>query len=517
MPTPTVLLIVDGWGQAPAGPGNAVSQAKMPNLDKLIAQNPHCLLSASGRDVGLPSGFMGNSEVGHLNIGAGRVVYQDMTRIDDTVAEGGMGRNPVLAKLLRDTASAGGSIHFAGLLSDGGVHSHITHLTALIKAAKEYDVPVLVHAFLDGRDTSPKSASGFVRRLEEHMATMNWGRIASVCGRYYAMDRDKRWERRKVAWDAMVNGAAAIEPNAEKAIEDAYRNGTTDEFILPCIIPLPDGSLPVIRDKDSLFFFNFRADRARLLVRPFIMPDFAEFDRGHCPKLTGIATMTQYDAAFDVPVAFPKENLVDTMGEAVSKMQAKQLRIAETEKYAHVTYFFNGGREEPFENEERILIPSPKNVATYDLAPAMSAREVTDSLIAEWKTGKYLFAVCNLANLDMVGHTGVMRATIEACEITDECVGRIARAVKDSGGRLIITADHGNAEQMLDANNTPQTAHSTNKVLFILVEPDSEKNTRSLHDGRLGDIAPTILDLWGVKQPEAMTGKSLLEKNNASK
>lgn len=517
MLTPTMLLIIDGWGQAPAGPGNAVLQAEMPNLNNLVARNPHCLLSASGRDVGLPAGFMGNSEVGHLNIGAGRVVYQDMTRIDDTVAEDGMSQNPVISKLLQETASAGGRIHFAGLLSDGGVHSHITHLLSLIKAAKEYHVPVLVHAFLDGRDTPPKSASGFIRQLEQQMKAMNWGRIATVCGRYYAMDRDKRWERLKMAWDAMVNGIATKEPDAEKAVEDAYQDGKTDEFILPCIIPLADGSLPVIQDKDSIFFFNFRADRARLLVRPFIMPDFTEFDRVRCPRLTGLAAMTQYDAAFDVPVAFPKENLVDTLGEVVSKIPAKQLRIAETEKYAHVTYFFNGGREEPFENEERILIPSPKNVPTYDLAPAMSAREVTDALLAEWKTGKYLLGVCNLANLDMVGHTGIIQATIKACETVDECVGRIAQAAKESGSRLIITADHGNAEQMLDADNTPQTAHSTNKVLFVLVEPDSEKIPRALHDGRLGDIAPTILDLWGIPQPETMTGTSLLEKNNASK
>ena len=515
--TPTVLLILDGWGQAPAGPGNAVSLAKMPNIDRLAAKNPHCLLSASGREVGLPAGFMGNSEVGHLNIGAGRVVYQDMTRIEDMVAAGGMGQNPVISGLLRDTARVQARIHLAGLLSDGGVHSHIDHLIALIKTAKEYGVPVFVHAFLDGRDTPPKSASGFVRELERQMRLMDWGRIATVCGRYYAMDRDRRWERLKKAWDAMVNGIAAREPNAEKAIEDAYRSGTTDEFVLPCIIPLSDGSLPVIQDKDSILFFNFRADRARLLVQAFVEPDFREFDRVRSPKLTGLATMTQYDASFDVPVAFPKENLVDTMGEVVSKIPAKQLRIAETEKYAHVTYFFNGGREEPFDGEERILIPSPKHVATYDQAPAMSAHEVTQKLIAKWKTGECLFAVCNLANLDMVGHTGVMSATIEACEVVDECVGRIARAVEDSGGRLIITADHGNAEQMLDENNAPQTAHSTNKVLFILVDAQAAKNTYALHDGRLGDIAPTILDLWGVAQPEAMTGKSLLEKHNVAK
>lgn len=524
--TPTVLLILDGWGIAPDGPGNAVSLARTPNLDRLTALPSRTTLGCSGRDVGLPSGFMGNSEVGHMNIGAGRVVYQDLTRIDMAVENGELARNPALCDLLAAIAARGGRLHLMGLLSDGGVHSHIRHLRPIVDAARAQGVPVLVHAFLDGRDTSPTSGAGYVAELETILRDAGWGRIASLTGRYYAMDRDKRYERNALAWTALTGGKgtlvdAASLPDASlaKAVRAAYAAGETDEFVTPRVVTEGGAPVGLVADGDGVFFFNFRADRARQLTRAFIDPAFDGFDRaadgGRRPELSGFVTMTGYDASFDVPVAFAKDNLAMTIGEVVSGLGLRQLRIAETEKYAHVTYFLNCGREEPFPGEERRLVASPRDVATYDLKPAMSAVEVTDLLLEEWRQGGYGLVVCNLANCDMVGHTGIIPAAIAAVETVDACVGRIAEAVLDAGGRLIVTADHGNAEELLDGEGTPQTAHTTNRVHCIVAErdasnPDGMRTLRLRGDGRLGDIAPTILGLWGVDTPDLMTGASLV-------
>jgi 2,3-bisphosphoglycerate-independent phosphoglycerate mutase len=516
-PTPTLLLILDGWGQAPAGPGNAVSLSKTPNIDRLLGACPHALLKCSGRAVGLPSGFMGNSEVGHMNIGAGRVVYQDMTRIDIAIENGAFFKNPTLTTLLDAVAASKGKLHFLGLLSDGGVHSHVLHLHALLDMAKQRGVPAFVHAFLDGRDTPPSSGQGFVAdldgRLRERGVTGQAGGIASICGRYYAMDRDKRFERNALAYGALVRGEAELIPDPVTGVAQAYAAGETDEFVKPRLVTGKDGApLATIRDGDGIFFFNFRADRARQIVQSLFDPAFAGFERGVVPKLAGFATMTEYDAHFGLPVAFAPHSVSEILAETVSKAGLRQLRIAETEKYAHVTYFFNCGREEPFPNEERALIPSPREVATYDLKPEMSVYKVTETLLEKWSSDTFDFVVCNLANLDMVGHTGVIPAAIKACEAVDECVGRIEAAVLARGGRMLMTADHGNAEEMLDADGNPQTAHSKNPVAFVLVERDAHDVPRQtpLKDGVLGDIAATILDLWAMDKPEEMSGASLL-------
>ena len=510
---PTILTILDGWGLAPAGPGNAVSLANTPTLDKVLASPMRTALKCSGRAVGLPEGFMGNSEVGHMNIGAGRIVYQDMTRIDVAIEDGSMGSNPVLLNLLEKAKSSGGGVHFMGLLSDGGVHSHIRQLFALLDLAKKHGVPAYVHAFMDGRDTSPTSGAGFVRDSQEKMKQIGHGALASLVGRYYAMDRDKRWERTALAWSMLVHGQGQVVADPVKALEDAYAAGETDEFIKPRLVaqPGPDagGNTAVIGDNDALFFFNFRADRARQLTRCFFAEKFNEFDRGKRPRLAAFATMTQYDEQMPVPAAFAPETIKMVLGEVVSNLGLKQLRIAETEKYAHVTYFFNGGREDVFPGEDRQMIPSPREVATYDLKPEMSVYEVTDTLLNEWKSGEYDFVVCNLANLDMVGHSGVIPAAVKACEAVDACVGRIIQAVKARKGRLLMTADHGNAEEMLTPDNHPQTAHSKNPVAIILMD---ENAPRAMRPGKLGDIAPTILHLWGMPVPEEMTGQSLVEE-----
>ena len=455
--TPTVLLILAGWGIAPAGPGNAVSLARTPNLARFTALPSRTTLACSGRDVGLPAGFMGNSEVGHMNIGAGRVVYQDLTRIDMAVENGELAGNPALCGLLETLVASGGRLHLMGLLSDGGVHSHIRHLRPLVEAARSRNIPVLVHAFLDGRDTSPTSGAGYVADLEVILRDAGWGRIATLTGRYYAMDRDKHYERNALAWTALTGPAGgkgtlveAGSGSLADAVRAAYAAGETDEFVTPRVVTQDGAPVGRVADGDGVFFFNFRADRARQLTRAFIDPAFDGFDReadgGRRPALSGFVTMTGYDASFGVPVAFGKDNLAMTIGEVVSSMGLRQLRIAETEKYAHVTYFLNCGREEPFPGEERRLVASPRDVATYDLKPAMSAVEVTDLLLEEWRQGGYHLVVCNLANCDMVGHTGIIPAAIAAVETVDACVGRIADAVLDAGGRLIVTADHGNAE-----------------------------------------------------------------------
>lgn len=510
--TPTLLLILDGWGLAAPGPGNAPFLASTPHLDSLNARCPHARLTASGRAVGLPEGYMGNSEVGHLNIGAGRVVYQDMTRIDVALEDGSFAANPVLVELLAAVRKSGGRLHLAGLLSDGGVHSHIRHLEAICDMAAGVGVPVRIHAIMDGRDTDPKSGAGFARALQEHIKDQPGTRIASLVGRFYAMDRDRRWDRVKAAWDLLAHGQSdggRVAPDALTALEASYAEGITDEFVKP-VRCAGDGGADEpagMVDGDALFLFNFRADRMRELTQAFIEPDFKDFERGAPPRLASIASMTSYEASFGIPVAFPKEAVTLGLGEAVSRAGLRQLRLAETEKYAHVTYFFNGGVEEPFPGEDRILVPSPRDVATYDLKPAMSAREVTDRFVEAWNKGVYDLVVCNLANGDMVGHTGVLEAAVEACAVVDECVGRMTRAVEERGGRMLIIADHGNCEVMLTPEGRPHTAHTTNAVPCILLEPGGA--APALDDGRLADVAPTLLGLWGLEPSASMTGRNL--------
>ena len=501
---PTLFLILDGYGLAPDGPGNAAFLADTPTLDRLLALPGMGKLEASGRPVGLPSGFIGNSEVGHLNIGAGRVVYQDMTRIDIAIENGDLFANPVLLELMGNVRARGGRIHFCGLLSDGGVHSHIDHLAALLEMAQKEGVPALVHAFLDGRDTPPTSGAGYVERLKPVLEKTG-ARLADVIGRFYAMDRDKRWERVAVAWDMLVHGKGERIDDASAALATAYASGENDEFVKPRILLDPAES--VIRDGDGVFCFNFRADRGRELVHAFTDAEFTGFERGTLPDLAGIASMTSYEACLTVPVAFTKENLDMTMGEVVAERGMRQLRIAETEKYAHVTYFFSGGREAPFENEDRILVESPRDVATYDLKPQMSAEEVTDKLLDAWNSGKYDFVVCNLANPDMVGHTGFIDAAKKACETVDACVARIEKAVAERGGILCITADHGNVEKMVDEEGRPQTAHTLNPTPFLIID---DGKAVKLNDGKLGDIMPTLLTYWDVPVPAQMTGSVLL-------
>lgn len=517
--TPTLLLILDGWGIMPEGgdeKGDAPLLAKTPNLDALFKTRPNSRLIASGRAVGLPEGYMGNSEVGHLNIGAGRIVYQDMTRIDVALEDGSFAANPVFNDMFDKVKKSGGRLHLAGLVSDGGVHSHIRHLESLCALAAEHGVPVRIHCIMDGRDTDPQSGARFVEELERKIRDLPNVKIADLIGRFYAMDRDKRWERVKEAWDLYAHGIsdAGLEaPNAAAALQESYANGITDEFIKPVVLlnGRNSGEPAGMANGDGLFFFNFRADRMREIVEAFISEDFTAFDRGRVPKLCGMASMSPYEATFNIPVAFPKEAVDEGLGEAVSKAGMRQLRLAETEKYAHVTYFFNGGVEEPFPGEERILVPSPRDVPTYDLKPAMSAREVTQKFLEAWNSGKYDFVVCNLANGDMVGHTGNLKAAEEACAVVDECVGKMVEAVENRCGRMVIIADHGNCEVMISPDGHPHTAHTTNPVPFILIEPGREA---VVSNGKLADIAPTILSLWGMKPTSKMTGKNLVEIKN---
>ncbi|CAK7012204.1 MAG: 2,3-bisphosphoglycerate-independent phosphoglycerate mutase [Desulfovibrio sp.] len=507
--TPTILLILDGWGLAPAGPGNAATLADTPTLDKILAHPSRTAIEASGRAVGLPVGYMGNSEVGHMNLGAGRIVYQDMTIIDIALEKGEFPTNLVIAETIAKTKAAGGALHFMGLLSNGGVHSHINHLKGLIDATKKAGVQAYVHAFIDGRDTSPTSGASFVKELLDYMKETGHGKLATMVGRFYAMDRDKHWERNIIAWNAMVHAEGAKTNDPVAAIEASYKTGKTDEFLEPVIVT-DNGAVHSIGDNDGLFFFNFRADRARQLTRAFYEKDFSGFDRGKSPKLAAFATFTPYDSEVPVPAAFVKPEISKSMGEIVSDMGMKQLRIAETEKYAHVTYFFSCGRETEFPGEERRLIPSPRDVETYDQKPQMSARQVTDTLLDEWQTGKYDFVVCNLANPDMVGHTGVIEAGIKACETVDACAGDIIAAVLAADGRILITADHGNIEEMLTTDGKPMTAHTTNKVALAVMDNGPVKKLKD--GGKLGDVAPTILHLWGVEKPAVMSGESLWEE-----
>ncbi|WP_461211527.1 2,3-bisphosphoglycerate-independent phosphoglycerate mutase [Desulfocurvus sp. DL9XJH121] len=514
-PIPTLLLILDGWGVAPPSAGNAVSLAETPNLDRIQAQYPRTELVCSGRAVGLPDGFMGNSEVGHMNIGAGRVVYQDMTRIDMAIEQGGLGGNQTLAALLDRAQAGSGRIHFMGLVSDSGVHSHLDHLFALLACARDAGVQAFVHVFLDGRDSPPTAGAGYVRKLEARMAELGHGAVASLTGRYWAMDRDKRWDRTKLAYDALTLGQGqAVEAGddaAARAVEAAYADKEYDEFVKPRVMTRNGAPVALLRDGDAAFFFNFRADRARQLTRALFDPGFAEFERQARPRLD-LATMTRYEADFPLPVAFGPQDIEKPLGEVVADQGFRQLRIAETEKYAHVTYFMNCGREEPLPGEDRELVPSPREVATYDQKPEMSVFQVTDKLLAALDSGKYSFIACNLANLDMVGHTGVIPAAVAAARAVDDCAGRIVAKALEKGGRVLLTADHGNAEEMLDEAGAVQTAHSRNRVPLVYIETGRE-GARLREGGKLGDIAPTILDLWGLDRPGPMTGESLLEKH----
>ena len=497
-------MILDGWGIAPASSSNAASLARTPNLDKYFANYPHTQLEASGLEVGLPAGQIGNSEVGHLNIGSGRIIYQSLTRISKSIADGDFFTNPVLVQVMDEVKVSGKALHLLGLLSDGGVHSHITHIIALLKMAKKHGLSkVYVHAFLDGRDVPPQSALTYVEQLEQAMATIGVGKIATVSGRYYAMDRDKRWERLAKAYATVVQGEGERAVSATAGIQDSYAAGVTDEFVIPFAIEGVDGR---IQSGDGVIFANFRPDRAREITRAIIDEDFPYFERPASARPVHFACMAQYDATIAAPVAYPPEEINDTLGQIVAERGLRQLRIAETEKYAHVTFFFNGGVEEPNKNEERILIPSPK-VATYDLQPEMSAEEVTQALLAELGKNKFDVIILNFANPDMVGHTGVLAAAIKAMEKVDECVGRIVEKVLSLDGSVCICADHGNLEKMAEADGEPNTAHTTNPVPFILIS----KKQHQLHKGILADIAPTMLELLHIPQPKAMTGKSLIE------
>lgn len=499
---PSVLLILDGYGLGPQNADNAICAAATPELDALFAAHPHTTLVASGKEVGLPEGQIGNSEVGHTNIGAGRVIYQDLPRISNAIADESFFSNEAYAQAMDAARDSGSALHLLGLLSDGGVHSHITHLFALIEMAKRRGLDrVFVHAFLDGRDVGPKTGAGYVKSLQEACENIGTGSIATITGRFYAMDRDKRWDRLQRAYDALVHGVGQSTEDPVNAVLTSYENGVTDEFIEPLICD-PKGS---IREGDSVIFFNFRPDRAREMTWALTdnLPDDAELET--VPLYLKYVCTAQYDEKLSLPVAFPPETIENTFGTFVSSLGLTQLRIAETEKYAHVTFFFNGGVEEQSPGEDRVLIPSPKEFATYDLIPEMSAVRVTDEAIKRIESGEYDVIVINLANCDMVGHTGVFDAAVKAVETVDTCVGRIVRAVQSAGGITLVTADHGNADCMRSADGEPHTAHTTNLVPLIVVGADVE-----LCEGRLADIAPTMLDLMGLEKPIEMTGNSLI-------
>ncbi len=505
---PVALIILDGWGLREEADQNAVKLAQPANFMRLWSSYPHATLQASGEAVGLPAGQMGNSEVGHTNLGAGRTVYQDLTRIDKAVAEGTFAETPALRAAVQSAIDKGTTLHLLGLLSDGGVHSHQAHLHALLRLAKSMgQARIGVHAITDGRDTSPQGGRGYVKALEAVCAETG-AHIASVSGRYYAMDRDKRWDRVALAYDAIVTGTAPFGSSAGAVLEEAYSKGITDEFILPATIVDAHGR-PVcpMADGDSVIFFNFRADRARQIINALMSADFAGFPTPSRPDVA-LTTFTQYDATYRFPIAFPPQAATQYFGEVLQAHGLTNMRLAETEKYPHVTYFFNGGIETPFAGEQRVLLPSPK-VATYDLQPEMSAAGVADAFVDSVSQRKHDVIICNFANPDMVGHTGVLAAAIAAITAVDGCLGRCIDALLAAGGTAIVTADHGNAEQMWDYQlNAPHTAHTTNLVPVVLVGPDVVG--KALHDGALTDVAPTLLSLLGIEQPAEMTGRSLI-------
>ena len=507
---PIVLCIMDGYGLNDRTDHNAVAEAKKPVLDKLMKEYPYVKGNASGLAVGLPEGQMGNSEVGHLNMGAGRIVYQELTRITKEIQDGDFFKNEALLDAIENCKKNDSALHMYGLLSDGGVHSHITHLFGLLELAKRNGLKkVYVHCFLDGRDTPPKSGADYIAQLEEEMKKLGVGEIAMISGRYYAMDRDNNYDRVRLAYDALTKGEGLKADSASDAIQQSYDRDETDEFVKPTVIMKNGAPTATINDKDSIIFFNFRPDRAREITHCFCDDDFDKFDRGARIKTTYVC-FTDYDPLIlNKEVAFKKVEIKNTFGEWLADNGMKQARIAETEKYAHVTFFFNGGVEKPNEGEDRILVNSPKDVATYDLKPEMSAYKVCDKLVDAIKSSKYDVIIINFANADMVGHTGVEAAAIKAVETVDECVGKAVDAVKEVGGAMFICADHGNAEQLVDyETGAPYTAHTTNPVPFILVNADKKYTLRE--GGCLADIVPTLIELMGMKQPAEMTGKSLL-------
>jgi 2,3-bisphosphoglycerate-independent phosphoglycerate mutase len=496
------LIVLDGWGIAPDGPGNAVSLASTPVFDELWAKYPHTTLTAGGRAVGLPEGQMGNSEVGHLNLGAGAIVMQDLTRIDEAVERGELAANPVL----RDAFSGAERVHLIGLVSDGGVHSGWSHIEALIRLGAELDVPDLVlHAFTDGRDTLPRSGAGFLATVEEWMAAAGAGRVGSVVGRYWAMDRDRRWDRIQRAYDLLIHGVAEHHADTgEAAARDAYEREETDEFITPVLV----GEEARIRPGDSVIAFNFRPDRMREITRALADPGSAvPLDRGGVEPIERYVTMTQYEEGWPYPVAFPPEHPATTLSVVLAERGARQLHVAETEKYPHVTYFFNGGDEQPLTGERRELVPSPRDVPTYDYKPEMSAREATAAFVDAWRADSPTFGIINFANADMVGHTGVIEAAVKAIETVDACLGEVVSAVHDAGGVCLVTADHGNADHMLEPDGSPNTAHSLNPVPVVVTVPGLSLRS----GGVLADVAPTVLRLLRIEQPEEMTGRSLVE------
>ena len=504
----TMLMILDGFGDNKNTDGNAIKLAKTPNIDKLMKKYPNTDIFTSGLHVGLPEGQMGNSEVGHTNIGAGRIVYQELTRITKAIEEGDFFSNPEFIAAIENCKKHNSKLHILGLVSDGGVHSHNRHLYGLLEMAKRRDFEdVYVHCFLDGRDTPPASAETYVAELQEKMKEKGVGKIASLSGRFYAMDRDKRWQRVQKCYDALVNGEGEKAGDPIKAIEDSYQKEVFDEFVVPTVICNGNEPVAKIEENDSVIFFNFRPDRAREITRAIVDPEFDGFETKKMNLY--YVCFTSYDETMpNVHIAFKKEPLKNTFGEVVSEAGLTQLRIAETEKYAHVTFFFNGGEEKQYPGEDRILVPSPK-VETYDMKPEMSAYEVTDKVCEALENDKYDVVILNFANTDMVGHTGSLQAAIKAVEAVDECVGKIVKIIEEKQGNLLITADHGNAEQMIDyKTGEPHTAHTTNPVPIILVTANKEYKLKE--NGKLADLAPTMLDLMGIKQPEEMTGESLL-------
>nr|WP_298056765.1 2,3-bisphosphoglycerate-independent phosphoglycerate mutase [uncultured Halomonas sp.] len=512
-PRPVALIILDGYGHNPESDHNAVAAAHTPTMDKLWESRPHAFVHTDGLHVGLPEGQMGNSEVGHMNIGAGRIVYQDFTRISKAIDDGDLDVNDNLTQPIDEAVASGRPVHLIGLLSPGGVHSHEDHFIAMAElAARRGAQRIFIHAFLDGRDMPPQSALPSIERANARLAELvgaDNGFVASIIGRFYAMDRDNRWERVEQAYRLLTDGHAQYyASSAETALRDAYQRGETDEFVAASSIPLGEEAI-TLQDGDAAIFLNFRSDRARELTRAFAEPGFNGFERRVCPKLAGegLVMMTQYAADIPAPAAFPPSDLTDTLGEVVAKRGLKQLRIAETEKYPHVTFFFSGGNEAEYEGEERILVPSPRDVRTYDEKPEMSAFEITDKLVDAIDGGSFDLIVCNYANGDMVGHTGDFNAAVKAIETVDTCVGRVVEAIERAGGACLITADHGNAEQMVHPETgAPQTAHTTFVVPLIYVG----ERAATLEEGRLCDLAPTLLTMMDQKQPEAMTGKPLI-------
>ncbi len=506
-----LLVILDGWGIGEACDGNAVMKACTPFMDEIIDRYPSTHLACCGEAVGLPDGVMGNSEVGHLNIGAGRIVYQVLLRIDKAIADGSFFENPALADAMDRVKDAGGALHLMGLVSDAGVHSQLSHLYALLEMAAKRGLPkVFVHVITDGRDTPPDSGAGYVQQLNSFLERNKTGAIASICGRYYAMDRDTRWDRTEKAFLLYTRGMGRRASDPVDAVKQAYQAGETDEFIKPvCMVGKNDEPVGVVKDGDGIIFFNFRPDRARQITRAFTEKGFDKFDVSFRPRLSAYVCMAQYDESFGLPVAFPPVHLVNILGEVISKHGLLQMRLAETEKYAHVTYFFNGGEETPFPGEDRKLIPSPREVGTYDKKPEMSAFAVAREAVSRLSSEKYDLVVVNFANLDMVGHTGVFEAAVAACEVVDKCLSEVVLCAMEHGYSVFVTADHGNAEKMKEPDGSPHTAHTLNPVPFIWVDQDAGNS--KLEPGVLGDIAPTLLHVMGIPQPAEMTGNSLVQ------